>query len=66
MVQIPSRENQKVGYKPGWQDEYQNWIFGIIELILPVPAMTTNVVKDVVKELTDRQHIPTTLFPRKG
>jgi len=28
-----------------------------VELVLPVLASTTNVVKDVVKELTDRQQV---------
>ena len=28
-----------------------------VELVLPVPAMTANVVKDVVKELTERQKV---------
>lgn len=28
-----------------------------VELVLPVSAATTNVVKDVVKELTDRQRV---------
>ena len=28
-----------------------------VELVLPVPAMTANVIKDVVKELADRQKV---------
>ena len=43
----------------GWgEPELKNKIeVDEVELVLPVLASTTNVVKDVVKELTDRQQV---------
>ena len=43
----------------GWgEPELKNKIeLDEVELVLPVSAMTANVVKDVVKELTDRQQV---------
>jgi predicted HTH transcriptional regulator len=43
----------------GWgEPELKNKIeVDEVELVLPVSAVTTNVVKDVVKELTDRQQV---------
>ena len=43
----------------GWgEPELKNKIeVDEVELVLPVLASTTNVVKDVVKELTDRQRV---------
>ena len=43
----------------GWgEPELKNKIeVDEVELVLPVSAATTNVVKDVVKELTDRQQV---------